>query len=293
MDINGSDIQVEDGKFARLHNLILDTLARARFTASEYRVIIFLLRKTYGFRKKEDDLSLKQWADGMDTDKTQVSRTIADLIEKNVIYRSESPKPFCHRYGFNKYIENWSPDIFGRTEVRKTRNLDPQVKENLDPQVNPVENLDPQVKEILTPRSNNKRKSTKESNTPSVAPCKDKPKEPADTESQAWFAALCWLVHEHQDYGLLSKEEKAAIGQAAKSIRASPNAYTLDDLRKWYRDIWSKEWPGKQREAITIQPPSLKQIKTGIGRTRSVPQDKFASDSTESVLDFALEDTHQ
>lgn len=293
MDIIGSDIQVEDGEYTRLHNLILEVLAQARFTASEFRVIIFLLRKTYGFGKKEDDLSLSQWEEGTNTDRTQVSRTLADLVEKNVIYRSHSPKPYCHRYGFNKYVENWDASIFERVESRKTRNLDQEVKENIDPVVKENTNLDQGVKEILTKRSNNKRKDTKEKTlvVPTHRKSKANPEEPTDGASREWFGALCWLVHGHKDYGLLTTEERTAIGRTAKAIRSSPNQYTLDDLRTWYRDIWSKEWPGKQRDKATIQPPTLKQIKTGIGRVRPVEDATFVeTDSTPSVLDFAVKD---
>lgn len=285
MHVNGSDIQVEDGHFARLHNLILDVLSEARFTASEFRVILYLLRKTYGYQKKEDDLSLSQWEDGTNTDRTQVSRTLADLIEKNVIYRTNSPKKFCHRYGFNKYVETWDAAIFGRTEARNTKNIDQEVKINLDPKVKKVENLDPQVNEILTPRSNNKRKSTKERNNRSPS----HRKEPDDPESQEWFAALCWLVHGHRDYKLLDKEHRSAIGQTSKQIRASPNKYTLDDLRKWYRDIWAREWPGKQKDKDVVQPPTLKQIKMGIGRTRTSPEDSIVEPATDTaVLAFSV-----
>lgn len=288
MHVNGSDIQVEDGKFVRLHNLILDVLSEARFTASEFRVILFLLRKTYGYGKKEDDLSLSQWEEGTNTDRTQVSRTLADLIDKKVIYRINSPRKFCHRYGFNKYVETWDAAIFGRTEVRVTKNLDPEVKINNDQEVNKPENLDPQVKEILTPKSSNKRKSTKENNT-TFPPRQKSESEPTDPVTQEWFSALCWLVHGHRDYKLLGKEDRLSIGRTSKQIRASPNCYTLDDLRAWYRDIWAREWPGKQKDTDTIQRPGLKQIKMGIGRMRATPGDSIAELATESeTLDFSV-----
>lgn len=291
MDISGNDIQVEDGDFTRLHNLILDALAVARFTSTEYRIIIYLLRKSYGYGKKEDDLSLGQWENGTNTDRAQVSRTLTDLIEKNVIYRSDSPRPYCHRYGFNKYVENWDATLFGRVEARKTRNLDPVVKENLDPVVKENANLDPVVKEILTTGSNNKRNNTKEKIID--VSMRRKPKSKAqscpDAVHEEWFGALCWLVHGHKDYPLLSAEERVAIGKTVKSIRESPNGYTLDDLRAWYRDIWSREWPGKQKDKETIQSPSLKQIKTGIGRVKPSNEVAFVESETSlSTLDFSV-----
>lgn len=111
-------------------------------------------------------------------------------------------------------------------------------------------------------------------------PRKPKTDEDAITpENQAWFAAICWLVHEHQDYSLLSKKERVLIGKAIKDILASDGKYTIDDLRRWYKEKWSTEWPGKQKNSNKIQPPTLEQIKTGIGWTRqAVKQNEFAQD---------------
>ena len=89
------------------------------------------------------------------------------------------------------------------------------------------------------------------------------------SENQEWFGAMCWLVYGHKDYDLLSKTDKVSVGKTVKEIRASPNGYTIDDLRHWYRDKWSNEWPGKQPGKADIQRPSLKQIKTGIGQVKS------------------------
>jgi phage replication O-like protein O len=84
-----SGIQVDDGDFTRLHNTILEKLALARFTASEYRCLMFLFRSTYGWQKKEDVISLSQWAAGVgiDTEKRHnVLRTLQSLVTKRVIY---------------------------------------------------------------------------------------------------------------------------------------------------------------------------------------------------------------
>lgn len=287
MDIIGSEIQVEDGDFTRLHNLILDVLAQARFNATEFRIIILLLRKTYGFGKKEDDVSLSQWEDGTNTDRTQVSRSLTDLVEKNVIYRMDSPKPFCHRYGFNKYIENWDASLFDRADSHKSENLDSGVKKNIDPQVKEFENLDSGVKKILTHGSSNKRNNTKEINTSPPSHRKRKSEPTIDSVSQEWFGALCWLVYGHKDFAMLSAEERIAIGKTVKSIRGSPANYSIDDLRAWYRDIWAREWPGKQKDKEAIQPPTLKQIKTGIGRIRKIVDSTFV-DTVPETLDFSV-----
>ncbi|GIV81691.1 MAG: hypothetical protein KatS3mg051_1045 [Anaerolineae bacterium] len=163
MHTTGADIQIDDGNFVRLHNAILEVLAVARFTASEFRAVCFLLRKTYGYNKKSDELSLAQWAEGTNTDKGQIKRTIDSLIAKNVIRRSPSQRPYCHTYEFNKYMETWDERLFERNasmiHPRQTeadegaREEDEKltVRSKIDPPVN--EKIDRTVNKKLTVRS--------------------------------------------------------------------------------------------------------------------------------------------
>lgn len=104
--VSGTEIQVEDGGFARVHNALLEALAKARLSGSEFRCLMFLFRKTYGWGKKEDRISFSQWEEGTDTKKTHVFKTLNDLVQKKVIYRrlDSGQVPF---YGFNKYVEQW------------------------------------------------------------------------------------------------------------------------------------------------------------------------------------------
>lgn len=82
-------IQIDNGEFTRIHNDILDGLAKAPFTALEYRCVFFLIRMTYGWQKKEDTISLSQWATGIGIDKSNrgnMLNTLNGLIAKGVIY---------------------------------------------------------------------------------------------------------------------------------------------------------------------------------------------------------------
>lgn len=137
------------------------------------------------------------------------------------------------------------------------------------------------TRSVIEPLSNNITDSS--SVTGSGKKQKSKESEDQDEkvtpDNQAWFGAICWLVHEHQDYTLLSKKERALIGKAIKAILSSDGKYTIDDLRRWYKEKWSVEWPGKQKNTNKIQAPTLEQIKTGIGWTRqAVKQNEFAQD---------------
>lgn len=103
---NGKEIQVDDGGFARIHNAILEALAKARLSGAEFRCVMFLFRKTYGWGKKEDTISLSQWGEGTDAKRHHVMASLNTLVEKKIIYR-RLDKGQTPTYGFNKYVEEW------------------------------------------------------------------------------------------------------------------------------------------------------------------------------------------
>lgn len=108
-------VQIDNGEFTRLHNTILEKLAVARFTASEYRCLMFLFRMTYGWQKKEDAISLSQWAKGtgIDTEKRHnVLRTLQGLIDKSAIYAKSNGNNRPMTWGFNKNFDQWHPCLF-------------------------------------------------------------------------------------------------------------------------------------------------------------------------------------
>lgn len=116
----GEDVQIEDGHYFPIHNAIMETLAVARFTATEFRALMFLLRKTYGYQKKEDAISLTQWAEGTNSDKGQIANVLAGLVRKQVIYCKLSDHARKgHTWGFNKYFEQWDAALFERMEAKK------------------------------------------------------------------------------------------------------------------------------------------------------------------------------
>lgn len=107
--MNGNEIQIENGGFTRIHNAILEKLATTDLNGSEFRCLMFLFRKTYGFKKTEDKISFEQWAEGTGLARRSCIRTIQCLIEKKIITASgvSVGRSHVNTYGFNKYIEEW------------------------------------------------------------------------------------------------------------------------------------------------------------------------------------------
>jgi len=67
----------------------------------ESRVFWFIIRKTYGWQKKSDWISLSQICKGTGMAKPNASRTIKKLIKKNMIER------FARQISIQKNYDEW------------------------------------------------------------------------------------------------------------------------------------------------------------------------------------------
>jgi phage replication O-like protein O len=83
--------QLEDG-YTRLANALLDALLAARLTARQWQVVMVIIRKTYGYNKKEDDISASQIGACCAMNRTHVTETLNQLARMNII----SKRPGVH-----------------------------------------------------------------------------------------------------------------------------------------------------------------------------------------------------
>lgn len=133
--------QLEDG-YTSLANEIMEALAKISIPSESRRILDFILRKTYGWHKKEDAIPLTQFEKGTGLRRSHVCRAINRLVEMKLIYK-DSPKAGTTQsqggdyrattYGFNKDFEIWvaSPRI--GTSPRSGTGGSPQAGNKLVP----------------------------------------------------------------------------------------------------------------------------------------------------------------
>lgn len=92
--------QKENG-YTAIANEILEHLSFAGLNGSEYRIVFVVLRKTYGFQKKADRISLTQFEAFAQMKRSHVASTIASLVHKRVLLKEKG------LYSFNKYWKQW------------------------------------------------------------------------------------------------------------------------------------------------------------------------------------------
>ena len=84
--------------FTQIPDLILDSWM-SELSGAEFKVLMYVARRTYGFRRESDEISIDQMADGIVTrdgrrldggtglSRNTVAKTVADLVSKGVLIR--------------------------------------------------------------------------------------------------------------------------------------------------------------------------------------------------------------
>jgi len=97
---------------------LLEELAKIRFSGEEDQVLKIIIRKTYGFNKKEDVIPLIQFVKGTGgMAKSSICRALNSLIKKNVIYKNVKDKGVS--YGIQKSYTQWKPFTKKSTVYKK------------------------------------------------------------------------------------------------------------------------------------------------------------------------------
>ena len=115
--------QVEEG-FTQIANEILERLALCHLPPNYWRVLLVIIRKTYGYQKKVDYIANCQIVESTGLGKEVVSRALKHLEEWNIVTRSG------RNIGFQKDWERWDLLAESSTKVSRTANK-PKLAEQL------------------------------------------------------------------------------------------------------------------------------------------------------------------
>jgi len=92
--------QKENG-YTQVANEILEHLYQPGINGSELKMLLFIVRKTYGYQKRNDIIPLTQFEKGLNAKRSNVVKTIKSLVKKRLLHKKES------RYMLNKNWEEW------------------------------------------------------------------------------------------------------------------------------------------------------------------------------------------
>jgi phage replication O-like protein O len=116
--------QKENG-YTTIANELLEAIYRRKFTASQLKILMFIMRFTYGFNRKTASLSNSFISNGTGIHEITVSKEINTLINDNVIELHKKPSFHDSRViGINKDYEGWSNHLELAPALRVSENVD-------------------------------------------------------------------------------------------------------------------------------------------------------------------------
>ncbi len=147
--------QLEDG-FTRIANELLEAMVAYPLNGAEYKVVLALIRRTYGFNKKADAISYSQLASLTGLHRITVCKTLATLEKAGVVVRLGGGGRRTIIWGVNKHYREWVAPT-----VSQTANSDePTVSDDTNRSVSDDTNS---LTESVSQMANHKRQGLKDS----------------------------------------------------------------------------------------------------------------------------------
>jgi len=112
--------QKENG-YTPIANELLEALISADLSGQEMRIALLIIRKTYGFNKLEDSVSLSQMMVAANLSKIRCSQVINRLQLMKIVTVTENINGIGKKYKFNKDFENWDTVKENCNRYRKTK----------------------------------------------------------------------------------------------------------------------------------------------------------------------------
>jgi len=128
--------QAENGHVDIAHDII-EALARYRINGQSWQCLLVVFRKTYGWKKKEDEISLSQFSEMTGLKRSNVVRAIKWLVSRKILTSITEDTTHANKYKFNKNFDTWLPSI---TEDTTRRVVSPKIMVGVSRAIHTKEN---------------------------------------------------------------------------------------------------------------------------------------------------------
>jgi len=98
-------LQLEDGKYTRILNVIIEELDRIPFKGCELQICWHVIRQTYGYNKLTDRISLTQFQDKLQRSRPTIIKGLRNLCIMNILLVNTGL--LGKQYKLNKYYKTW------------------------------------------------------------------------------------------------------------------------------------------------------------------------------------------
>ena len=114
-----ADVQIENG-YTKIADEILERMAKIKLSPTQYRILFVVWRYTYGFNRKEHDLTLGFISIATGCDKRQIQRELKSLEQRHII-KQKVINGIGRKISFNKNHDEWDGETtIGETTIGET-----------------------------------------------------------------------------------------------------------------------------------------------------------------------------
>lgn len=156
--------QKENG-YTPISNELLDEIIMFGFVATHYKIVLCCLRYSYGFSRKDAELSESYLAKATNISKRYISQELNKLIDMKVVtVIKESTYSSARIICINKNYEEWESrttvpqaNHSSTDEPEQDTTVEPELNTTVEPQVDSIkQNIKQNIKQV--PKKQNKRK---------------------------------------------------------------------------------------------------------------------------------------
>lgn len=142
--------QCENG-YTKIANELLEALCHIRINGEARQVLDVIIRKTYGFNKKQDSISLSQFSLMTGLKRPTICKAIAKLKKMNLIIITQKDNSKATIFRFNKDFDSWEALPKKITLPKKIMRLTQKDNASLPKKIHTKDNTtkDNNTKEIL------------------------------------------------------------------------------------------------------------------------------------------------
>ena len=233
--------QLENG-YTRIANELLDEFIRTPLSGRYLRVWLFVLRKTYGFRKKRDKIPLSQFTRATRIDRSSVCKIIKKLVAWRTLEKEKNT------YSINKNYETWVVVSTPHSGIYATTpsGVEDNLASGVDATLKRKKTKEIRTKERRGNEPDGSQETPKNKNSTGTEII-IKAFEEVDPKNKTYYAnitqrsACDFLLKE---YGLEKVKEMVVIIQATNQLPYFPKIHTPHELKeRWKKveDMWQTE----------------------------------------------------
>ncbi len=105
-DKDGEQMEEKKKKyFTRISSTTLEHLAKARLTPNEWRTVMALVRKTYGYQKSYDRISISQFQAMTGLERKRQVGALKSLVRKGIVLMRHG---YINSYALNRKYSQWA-----------------------------------------------------------------------------------------------------------------------------------------------------------------------------------------